>query len=255
MSVEVLNLSFSYAQTSVLKDISFTAQSGKFIGLLGSNGCGKSTLLKCILNLLSPSAGCVKILGKEVRSYGTKELAKTASFVPQKSALTMPLSVFELVLMGRYAHLKSSFSGYSQHDIAMVDEVLQTFGLTKFKERVANSLSGGEFARALLARAVVSEPKVLILDEPTSALDLSHAIDVLKLCARLTRELNLVTIAVLHDLNLASLICDEILMLKGGVIAYKGSASELYKPEILEEIYALKAEIIYKNDMPFVLPK
>lgn len=106
-----------------------------------------------------------------------------------------------------------------------------------------------------LARAVVSEPKVLILDEPTSALDLSHAIDVLKLCSKLTRELNLVTIAVLHDLNLASLICDEILMLKGGVIAHKGSAKELYVPEILEEIYGLRGDIIYKNDMPFVLPK
>ena len=120
---------------------------------------------------------------------------------------------------------------------------------------MANSLSGGEFARALLARAIVSEPKVLLLDEPTSALDLSHAIEVLKLCSHLTRELNLVTIAVLHDLNLASLICDEILMLKGGVIAHKGSVRELYNPEILDEIYGLKADIIYKNDMPFVLPK
>lgn len=253
MSVVVENLNFTYGTKEILKDISLSAKNGEFIGILGANGCGKSTLLKNILRVLAPKSGIVQINNKPLKDYSLKELAKTLGFVPQKSVLSMPLLVEDILLMGRFCHLKNQFSGYSKEDNEKVKEVMELLGISHFAKRLAHSLSGGEFQRVLLARALVSEPKILLLDEPTSALDLNYAIEIMKICTKLTKELNLLSIMVLHDLNLASMFCDEILMLKGGKVQYKGTPKELYTKEILKEIYGLNCDVIeYKNN-PFVV--
>ncbi|MDO5046466.1 ABC transporter ATP-binding protein [Campylobacter sp.] len=253
MSVVVENLNFTYGAKEILKDISLSAKNGEFIGILGANGCGKSTLLKNILRVLAPKSGIVQINNKPLKDYSLKELAKTLGFVPQKSVLSMPLLVEDILLMGRFCHLKNQFSGYGKEDNEKVKEVMELLGISHFAKRLAHSLSGGEFQRVLLARALVSEPKILLLDEPTSALDLNYAIEIMKICTKLTKELNLLSIMVLHDLNLASMFCDEILMLKGGKVRYKGTPKELYTKEILKEIYGLNCDVIeYKNN-PFVV--
>lgn len=254
MSIVVRNLSFGYDNVSILKDVNFSASSGEFVGILGANGCGKSTLLKNILNLIKPQSGSIEILGKNLKEYSSKELARLVGFVPQKSALSMSLLVEDVVLMGRFCHLKSQFSGYDKSDLKKADEVMQLLDIKKFAKRIANTLSGGEFGRVMLARSIVSEPRILLLDEPTSALDLSYAVQMLKICKELTNELNLLTISVLHDLNLATLFCDKIFMLKDGKVAYKGSSNELYRSEILDEIYHLKCDVVRHKDLPFVLP-
>lgn len=253
MSVVVENLNFTYGTKEILKDISLSAKNGEFIGILGPNGCGKSTLLKNILRVLAPKSGIVQISNKALKDYSLKDLAKTLGFVPQKSVLSMPLLVEDILLMGRFCHLKSQFSGYSKEDKKKVEEVMELLDISHFAKRIAHSLSGGEFQRVLLARALVSEPKILLLDEPTSALDLNYAIEIMKICTKLTKELNLLSIMVLHDLNLASMFCDEILMLKDGKVRYKGAPKELYTKEILKEIYGLNCDVIeYKNN-PFVV--
>ena len=166
MSVVVKGLNFTYGSKEILKDIDLSAENGEFIGILGPNGCGKSTLLKNILKVLSPKSGIITISNKSLKEYSLKELAKTLGFVPQKTVLSVPLLVEDILLMGRFCHLKSQFSGYDKDDMKKVEEVMELLDIKHFAKRIASSLSGGEFQRVLLARALVSEPKVLLLDEP-----------------------------------------------------------------------------------------
>ncbi|ALF45155.1 ABC transporter ATP-binding protein [Campylobacter curvus] len=254
MSVEIKNLGFSYDKKEILKGVDLAAKNGEFIGILGPNGCGKSTLLKNILKIIRPNCGIINIENKALSEYPLKQLAKILGFVPQRSVLNAPLLVEDIVFMGRFCHLKNQFSGYDEQDTKKVDEIMQMLDIKHFAKRIAASLSGGEFQRVLLARALVSEPKILLLDEPTSALDLNYAIEMLKICKKLTKQLNLLSIVVLHDLNLASLFCDRIVMLKDGRVRYDGVAKELYTSEILKEIYGLECEVIEHKGSPFVVP-
>lgn len=249
----VKDLNFSYFKELLLKNINFEAKSGEFVGILGANGCGKSTLLKNILKLLEPNCGVITINNKPLKDYALKELAKTIGFVPQKSELLMPLGVRDFLLMGRFSHLESAFNGYCQKDFDKVDEIVNLLEIDKFKDRNVNSLSGGEFQRVLLARALVSEANMLLLDEPTSALDLHYAVEIMKICKKLTKELNLLSLMVIHDLNLASLFCDRLIMLKDGQIRYIGTPKELFKKDILREIYMLECDIIEHKDSCYVV--
>ena len=161
----------------------------------------------------------------------------------------------EILLAGRFCRLKSAFSGYDASDHAKVEQMAELLDVKKFLERSAFELSGGEFGRVLLARALVSEPEILLLDEPTGALDMNYAIEAMSICENLTRSLNLTSVIVLHDLNLASLFCDEIFMLRDGTVRYRGSASELFTPQIIKEIYGFEALIVEENGVKFILPK
>ena len=253
--MKVSGLNFSYGKRAILQDVCLNLERGKFYGILGPNGCGKSTLLKNILQILKPASGIIEINGKRASEYGLKELAALIGFVPQKTALAAPLSVKEILLAGRFCRLKSAFSGYDASDHAKVEQMAELLDVKKFLERSAFELSGGEFGRVLLARALVSEPEILMLDEPTGALDMNYAIEAMSICENLTRSLNLTSVIVLHDLNLASLFCDEILMLKDGAVRYRGSASELFTPQIIKEIYGFDALIVEENGVKFILPK
>lgn len=253
MSLHVKELNFSYYDKEILKDINLSIKEGEFVGILGPNGCGKSTLLKNLLKLLEPKSGIISIQNKKIEQYSLKELAKILGFVPQKSNLNMPLLVEDILYMGRFCHLKSPFAGYSKEDDKKIDEIAKLLKIEHFKKRVASSLSGGEFQRVILARALVSEPKILLLDEPTSALDLNYAVEIMKLCRMLVEDLKILCVMVLHDLNLASLFCDRLIMLKDGVISYKGTPKELFTTKILKEIYNLNCDIIEHKNCPFVV--
>ncbi len=253
--MKVSELNFSYGKRAILRGIELNLKRGKFYGILGPNGCGKSTLLKNILQILKPASGIIEINGKRASEYGLKELAALIGFVPQKTALAAPLSVKEILLAGRFCRLKSAFSGYDASDHAKVEQMAELLDVKKFLNRSAFELSGGEFGRVLLARALVSEPEILLLDEPTGALDMNYAIEAMSICENLTRSLNLTSVIVLHDLNLASLFCDEIFMLKDGAVRYRGSASELFTPQIIKEIYGFEALIVEENGVKFILPK
>lgn len=252
--VRVENLKFSFERRQILDGINFSAKSGEFVGILGPNGCGKSTFLKNILRILCPQSGIINVLDRPLKDYSLKQLAKTLGFVPQKSVLGAPLTVEEIIFMGRFSHLKSQFAGYDKDDRDKVLEVMKLLDIAHFAKRAANSLSGGEFQRVLLARAIVSEPRILLLDEPTSALDLNFAVEILKLVSKLTKELNLLSVIVLHDLNLAALFCDRVVMLKDGKLAYEGCVKQLYTKEILKEIYGLNCDIIEHNGNVVVIP-
>jgi len=252
MKISALN--FSYGKRAILRGIELNLKRGKFYGILGPNGCGKSTLLKNILQILKPASGIIEINGKKASEYSLKELAALIGFVPQKTALAAALNVNEILLAGRFCRLKSAFSGYDASDRDKVERIAELLDVKKFLNRSAFELSGGEFGRVLLARALVSKPEILLLDEPTGALDMNYAIEAMRICENLTKTLNLTSVIVLHDLNLAAMFCDELVMLKGGEIRYAGTAKQLYTKEILHEIYGLNCEILEHDGMPFVVP-
>ncbi|AXP09327.1 ABC transporter ATP-binding protein [Campylobacter hepaticus] len=251
--LKIDNLNFSYYKKNLLKNINLELKSQSFIGILGPNGSGKSTLLKLMLKNLKPDSGEISFFNTNIQQFSLKEFSKICGFVPQNSGLNTPLKVIDILLMGKYIHLKHTFSSYTQEDILEITEFSKHFKLENFLERNVLSLSGGEFQRVLLARALLKKPKILFLDEATSALDLNYAIELLSLCEKLIKEKNITVIAILHDLNLASIFCDKIIFLKEGKIQYFGTSKELFTKEILKEIYNLNCEIIYKNSKPYIL--
>lgn len=255
MAIKVNNLNFSYGDRKILKNIKIEIKRGKLTGILGPNGCGKSTLLKNILGYIGKeNQNNIEILGKKSRNYTHKEKSRIMSLVPQKSNLMSSMSVLDFVTVGRLPHLKNSWEGYSKKDIDFINMVLKKLGLEDFSSRVALSLSGGEFQRVLLARALIQDPKILLLDEPTSALDLNHAMDLMTRVKKLIDNHDITGVVVLHDLNLASIFCDEIYLMKNGEIAYRGTPKEILTKEILKEIYNLECKIFYNEGKPYIIP-
>lgn len=254
MSVAVENLSFAYGKIPLLQNLSFNVKKGEFIGILGPNGSGKSTLVKNMLSILPFKIGSISFFNKELHHYSLKELAKIIGFVPQKSALTIPLLVKDVLLMGRYSSLKRSYSNYTKQDLDEMNELSKKLDISEFLERNILSLSGGEFQRVLLARALLKKPQILLLDEPTSALDMNYAIELLSLCETMLKTQQITIIAILHDLNLAAMFCERVFLLKNGKLRYQGSVKELFTKEILKEIYELDCEILSKDERIYVLP-
>lgn len=254
--IKVCNLNFSYNSRHILKDVSLEAKNGELLGILGANGCGKSTLLKNILGFLKASSGEILINSRDINAYSPKELANLMSYIPQKSLLTMPLKVIDFILAGRYAKLKNRLFGYQNVDFDIVEEVSKRLNIWQYKDRIVTTLSGGEFGRVLLARALVNEPKILLLDEPTSAMDLHYAVEILRIVRQLIKNINLCGVIVIHDLMLASLFCDKIALMKEGSVIELGSPNELIIAEKLQRVYeGLECEIITHNDKPIVVPR
>lgn len=254
--IKIEKLNFSYGERKILNNIDLTISEKKLTGILGPNGCGKTTLLKNILGYLHSSSGNIEILDKNSRDYTQKEKSKCISLVPQKSQLMSAMDVEDFVLMGRLPHLENNWSGYTKHDRETAQAALKELGLEKFCQRTAVTLSGGEFQRVLLARAITQDTDIILLDEPTSALDLNHALELMEKVKEIIKEKKKTAVAVLHDLNLAAMFCDEIVMLKNGKVYCKGTPKETLTKENLKNIYDLECEIFYTdNEIPYVIPK
>lgn len=254
--INIKNLTFSYGDKQILRGIDLEISEKKLTGVLGPNGCGKSTLLKNILGYLKNENGKIIIDEKDSTTYSQREKAKVISFVPQKSHLISGISVEEFILMGRLPHLNSSWNGYSKYDKEIAKKYIHELDLEKFSKREAITLSGGEFQRVLLARALTQESKIILLDEPTSSLDLNHALELMDKVKENAVKKNLTAVAVLHDLNLASMFCDEIIMLKDGKVYCKGTPKEIFTSENLKAVYNLECTIFYTEEkIPYVVPK
>ena len=247
MRVEGLNFSYPCGR-QILRDISFQARSGSFLAILGNNGAGKSTLLKCFDQILRPQAGSVTVDGAELLTLPLGELARQVAFVTQNAALTR-MTVYETLLLGRKPYIKW---GVSQEDRRMVDDTLRRMGLESFAMRYLHQLSGGEQQKVLLARALVQQPKLLLLDEPTSNLDLRNQYEVLSLVRQVCRERNITAILVIHDLNLALRFCDRFLLLKDGQV-YRSGDSSILDRQALREVYGVNAHVATVEGKSIVL--
>lgn len=254
--IEIKNLKFAYKNKKILNGIELKIKRNKLTGILGPNGCGKTTLLKNILGYLKPDSGNIILNQKDTNKYTQKDRARLISFVPQKSQLFTNMNIFDFVIMGRLPHLKNKWNGYSNEDKEITYTYLEELELIKFKDRSAITLSGGEFQRVLLARALTQKPEIILLDEPTSALDLNYALEFMNKIKIAVKNENLTAVIVLHDLNLASMFCDEIIMLKDGKVFAQGTPKQVITKNNLKEIYQLKSDIIFlEDDTPYVIPK
>ncbi|MBF7042079.1 ABC transporter ATP-binding protein [Campylobacter volucris] len=251
--LKIKDLNFKYKDSDCLKNINLHINNGDFLGILGTNGSGKSTLMKNMLKILHPYNGEIEFLDLDLKKYSIKEYSKHIGFLPQNSNINVSLKVIDILLMGKYANLKYFFSNYSKKDCDDVYKLASSLKIDKFLQRDILSLSGGEFQKVLLARALLKKPKILFLDEPTSALDISASVEILSLCEELVKDKNIAVVAILHDINLASLFCNKLIFLKNGIIKYKGFANELLNKEVIRDIYNINCEIINQNNKKYIL--
>lgn len=238
-AVEIKSLSFSYTENEILKNLSFSISEGEFFVIIGPNGSGKTTLMKTIAGILKPKKGELRIFDRPLKDYTRKDLAKTIALVPQMGGLDFPFTVTELVLMGRSPHL--SMLGFEQEkDLEIADKAMTLTGVDHLAHRKIDQLSGGECQRVFIARAICQEPKIILLDEPTASLDIAHQVKVMDLMEKLKKEIGFTVIVVSHDVNLAAMYSDRLLLLKAGEIVGLGKPGSVLTFQSLEEVYNCK---------------
>lgn len=236
--LQVVNVSGGYPGNRVLDNISFHVNKGEIFGILGPNGSGKTTLLKMISGLLAPETGDIIINGKSLATYSPKELAQMMAVLPQQTSSMFSYTVQETVALGRYPHGKGFFSFYrSSKDNEIIEEAMKSTGVFAFRHKRLDELSGGERQRVFLAQALAQEPEILLLDEPTNHLDLSYQKELLDQLSKWTRERDLTVISIFHDLNIASLYCDRMLLLHEGKMSAVGTVHEVLHEEQILTVY------------------
>jgi iron complex transport system ATP-binding protein len=241
MSLSVRGLSVSYGQEKVLKNLSISALApGSVTGLLGPNAAGKSTLFKAIAGLLTCEITEMTLNKSSITSMSGKVRAKNIAYLPQSFHSHIALSVFESVLL---ALKQQSKWRVKDDDLDKVSETLARLNIEKLADKDIYELSGGQKQLVAMARILVISPKVILLDEPTSALDLHHQLTILDVVRSLTRDRNIITIAALHDVNLAAKFCDQLMLLNQGVIQMEGKPEEVLAAPLLGEIYNVSAQL------------
>jgi len=234
--IKLEQIGFRYNAHWVLKNVSCDIRKGEFLGIIGPNGSGKTTLLKVIDGILKPQEGDVWINGTPGSKISRDTLARTIAVVAQDSQMIFPFCVQEIVLMGRAPHLsKWRFEG--NEDFRIVREAMEMTDTLALADRSMSALSGGEWQRVLIARALAQQPQILLLDEPTAFLDIKHQVDFFDLVKSLNEKNALTVAAVTHDINLASLYCDRIILMKNGRIHSLGSPEEVIVETNIKEVY------------------
>ncbi|MFI6286593.1 ABC transporter ATP-binding protein [Streptomyces sp. NPDC051018] len=223
---------------ALLTGIDLDAHPGETVGLVGPNGSGKTTLLRCVYGTLRPTAGRILLDGDDLVTLGPKARARRVATVPQESPAEFELTVRETVRMGR-APYKRFWEADTAEDTALTDEALARLGIAGLGDRAFPSLSGGERQRALVARALVQRPALLVLDEPTNHLDIRYQLEILGLI----RALGTTSLLALHDLNLAAYFCDRVHVLNAGTVVASGAPGDVLTSELLAEVYRVRADV------------
>jgi len=234
--IHARRLGYSYGDLPVLKDLSFSVQQGDFFIIIGPNGSGKTTLLKCIAGISRPRAGSLEILGVPLQSYSRKSLARSIALVPQTAPADFPFTVTEVVLMGRSPHL-GILGVEHEKDLNIARRAMDFTGITSLAHRKLDQLSGGERQRVMIARAICQEPEIILLDEPTASLDLAHQVRIMDLMEKLRDEKRVTILMVSHDINLAALYANSLMLIKGGRMVSIGRPAEVLTFQTLEMAY------------------
>ena len=235
-AIAVHDLCLAFRQTPILHNISLQVDPGEFFMIIGPNGAGKTTLLKVLANLLTCDTGSIEILGRPIADYSKRQLAQVTAMVPQQVAMDFPFTVAETVLMGRSPHL-ALLAIEGKEDIAIARQAMEFTDITHLADRKIDQISGGERQRVIIARALCQQTQIILLDEPTAALDPSHQLKIMDLMERLRKEHQVTVIMVSHDLNLAAMYGDRLLLIKEGKIEKTGTPEEVLTQEQLTAIY------------------
>jgi iron complex transport system ATP-binding protein len=250
LGINVENLCFSYGEVQILRNISFSVNEPGIVGIIGPNGSGKTTLVKNISGLLKSDSGQVLITGKNVSKLALSEKARILSYVPQSQTPNFSHSVFYTVLMGRKPYIGWS---YSDNDKGITENILNELDLDSLRNRMFSTLSGGEKQKVILGRAIAQNCKLMILDEPTSNLDLHHQQEVLRHLRNLSDKNRVTVLMVIHDLNLASMYCDRLILLDKGKKVIEGVPSQVITKELIKSVYSVDVDIIKNRDKTHIL--
>ena len=247
--INLKNIEYSYSSTNVeqqfnLSDVSLEIFKQEFVSILGPNGAGKSTLLKIISGLYKPQKGNIKLFEKDYSEYDLKELARKIGFVSQSNFSIFPFSVYEIVMMGRTPHL-GLFGIENAKDREIVDNVLETVGISHIKNKGINEVSGGEAQRAFIARALVQQPEIILLDEPNAHLDIQHQISIFNILSKLKEQKGLTVISVSHDLNLAGYYSDKIVLMRNGKIVLNDIKKNILTEENILNVFKVHTSVQY----------
>ncbi|MDX3908267.1 MAG: ABC transporter ATP-binding protein [Sphingobium sp.] len=238
VTITIQSLNVSIGRRPVLHGIDAMLTAGTLVGVIGPNGAGKSTLVRAILGLTSIAGGYVLVDGTDVRQIPRTDIARRIAYLPQGQTLHWPLSVERLVALGRLPHL-APFSRIGASDQAAIDRALTLADVQHLRERNATHLSGGERARALLARALAVEAPALIVDEPLGSLDPGHQMEVMELLRR-QADGGALVIAVLHDLSMAARFCDRVMLLNEGRVVADGAPDDVLTESSIASVYRMK---------------
>jgi iron complex transport system ATP-binding protein len=236
-------VTLGYGDTVVVERLDLDVLDGAVTAVIGPNGCGKSTLLRALGRLLRPRTGEVLLDGERIDRLPTREVARALGLLPQSPVAPEGLTVADLVGRGRHPH-QAWFRQWSRDDEAVVAEAMASTGVLELGDRPVDSLSGGQRQRAWIAMALAQGTDLLLLDEPTTHLDLAHAVDVLDLVDRLNAERGQTVVMVLHDLNLAARYADRLIAMKAGRIVAQGPPQAVLTPELLDEVFGLRAVVL-----------
>jgi len=254
MEIKDIHFRHHHSDKVVLKGITFQAERGKLTTILGPNGSGKTTLFRCIAGLWAPQRGDIVFESKSIVNLGHDKRAKIIAVVPQEHEPPFPYSVFDVVLMGRSAHV-DIFSTPSKKDYAKAEAAIAAVGIEHLKNQPYTKISGGERQLILIARAIAQDSPVMLFDEPTAHLDFRNQVLVLRKIREIINEKQVIAIMTIHDPNLAMLYSDNIVMINGGSIVAYGKAEEVIDEKNLNRIYSMDVSVININNIKVVMPK
>ncbi|MBL6945599.1 MAG: ABC transporter ATP-binding protein [Rhodospirillales bacterium] len=248
--LEARNISVSFDTNHVLRNVSFSVERGTVVGLVGANGSGKSSLLRAVLGILPSPTGEVLVDGKIVKDMTPRQRANHISYAPQGAEMHWMLPVERLVAIGRTPHM-APWSSLSDKDLGVIEHALRVTDMLELRHRIASTLSGGEKARALLARTIAVNAPYLLADEPVAALDPYHQLQVLDILSDMAKHDHGIVI-VLHDLALAQRYCDKIFLLHDSAVLAEGSPDQVFTDERLETAYRVKMAHLKHNGADYL---
>ena len=242
IGLQIRQVSFSYLDGLVLHNVDLSVKAGEMVGLLGPNGSGKTTLIKLASGVLKPGQGEIGLDGTDLGQLSRKAVARSVAVVPQQFYIPFAFTVGEVVTLGRIPFSRV-FAGETAADKGAVDTALEVVGIDELAERRFDELSGGERQKVVLAMALAQQPKLLLLDEPTMHLDITHQVEILELVRNLNVEQGLTILAAMHDLNLASLYFDRLVLLKEGRVSADGTPAEVLTEDRIREVFAASVRV------------
>ena len=239
IKLETRGITYSIDGKIIIDGIDISVKEGELVGIVGPNGCGKSTLLKNIYKVFTPDSGAAFIDGEDLSKLSNRKTAKKMSVMQQENIVDFDMTVYDMVMLGRFAHQKL-FSGSSEEDRTIVNEYIKEVGLSGYENRHFLSLSGGEKQRTLVARALSQKASLILLDEPTNHLDIGYQYQIMNI---LKRQI-LTILCCVHDLNIAAAYCDRIILMKNKKIFDVGSPKEMLTRENIRTLFDIDTMII-----------
>ena len=252
--LKIQGLIKDFGDFRALKGIDLEFGTGLLVGLIGPNGCGKSTMMKCISRLHPQTSGTIEVAGKDVSSMKAAEVAKLVATVPAEIGQTFGISVMDMVMLGRYPFVEKIW-WENPEDERVAMEAMRTFGIDHLKRKQVALCSSGERQRALIAKAYVQQPKLMLVDEPTSHLDMKYKLQVMEYLQKMARA-DMTVIVAEHDISLMARYCDVCVIMKKGEIVAVGDPKEIITEQLIKDVYEVEARVGLDIDGEiYVLPK